>query len=259
MHSNDKIPFEIIVRNASQDVNDKEFKNGLTRGWYLTKIRQALDELAYITNFDDQQPLDTAMPTSLMYKIPSGVWDIKEVYATDFDSTTGQVTTFARIIYKEHLNNQPYGGQGYTANRSDSLDYLNEPFGYWSVTPYYDTITGVQPLIFELNDGYMMLSSACSNYSGLRIIYAGTAGAIDQVPLIPRYFQKAIEDYVKYAYYQAMIPRNPRQGFEALAQEARLNLHDTKTGSWIEAKVRAVKATSKQRADWKEYQQRGNW
>jgi hypothetical protein len=52
MNANDFVSAEKIIAEVSQTVNDKGFRNGFSKGWFLSRIHDALQELAFDTFYE---------------------------------------------------------------------------------------------------------------------------------------------------------------------------------------------------------------
>lgn len=72
------------------------------------------------------------------------------------------------------------------------------------------------------------------------------------LPIIPRFFERAVVDYVKVRFYEAMKSRDPRM-YRPLWVDAKGDLEDLVTGSWNKAKKRIKSMDTAQKESMEEY------
>lgn len=96
-----------------------------------------------------------------------------------------------------------------------------------------------------------MFSQECRAFPFVRIIFNGMGGPEGDVPVIPRFFQRAIVDYVEERYYNAMKGREPRK-YRTLWADAQSRL-DSYTGYWTKAKRRVTSMDSAEKESMEEY------
>ena len=72
------------------------------------------------------------------------------------------------------------------------------------------------------------------------------------LPVIPRFFERAVVDYVKVKFLEAMKIREPRV-YRALWADAKDDLENLTTGSWNKARKRIKAMDSKEKASMEEY------
>jgi hypothetical protein len=73
-----------------------------------------------------------------------------------------------------------------------------------------------------------------------------------ELPVIPRFFERAVVDYVEEKFYNAMKARDVRM-YRPLWQDAFTKLNDIVNGSWNKAKKRIKAMDSKEKASMEEY------
>lgn len=257
MESFDFIEQGLIIRNVSQDVQDPEFKSGLTRGWYQTKLRDCLDELSIKLQFDtkyedyDIKTGGNIDPLVLQMDMPKWLYNMKEIYVWNGDCCSPQSSR--PVYWKRQYNNSP-GGAGYTAGRTqnDSWDPFLREYGFiWNdITCLY---------WFNVQDGMLMLSQSCTGFDHLRIIGTSMFGAYSEIPCIPRYFKQVIEDWMKWKFFMWKAASDPRGGWASQAELHKNNLYDGRNGSWYNACDRVKSMTRKQSSDLNLYFRKGNW
>jgi hypothetical protein len=79
MNANDFVSVEKILAEVTQTVNDKDFKNGFTKGWYISRIHDAIQELAIETYFF-KVTIDFELPRNLQLPMPEDTFNIREIY-----------------------------------------------------------------------------------------------------------------------------------------------------------------------------------
>jgi hypothetical protein len=234
MVSNDFVSANHILAEITSTVDDKAFRNGFPKGWFMSRIQDAMQELAVDTMYFKLQH-DEEIPASLQVKIPENVFNIREIYLYN-GSFCNPIKT--QNVYYKRLFNNNYDGQGYTAMIKDDGSNSGDPFvgdlSRNSITsPYnlYDYYANEQ-------NGILMLSRSSIGYKYIRIIFNGFGTAVGDIPIIPRMFEEAIKDFVYVRYYNAMKSRDPRK-YRPLWIDAKNDLENPQTGSWNKARKRA--------------------
>lgn len=250
MTSNDFVSANHIISEVVKTVNDEKFRKGFSKGWYMSQIQDALQELAFDT-FYQELTLDYEIPSNLRLEIPKNVFNIREIYVYNGDGCCSP-NNHQIVHWKNLFNNK--GKDGYTARVSDSSETgtNSSPF----VSNYYDWETDVhgkkRKYYANIQNGTLMFSSTCGSYSKVRLICNGMGVEVGDIPIIPRFFEQAIKDWVKEKFYESMKARDPRtyRGLWADARDERTNL---RTGSWKEARKRIASMDSWMKEDLNEY------
>lgn len=240
MNANDFVSAEKIIAEVSQTVNDKGFRNGFSKGWFLSRIHDALQELAFDT-FYEKITLDFDIPSNLQIKMPENTFNLREIYV--YSGAVCNPGT-SQVVYNKRLFNNMSTGQGYTSrvkdDGSNSADLFQPDEGFYGPKYYYN-----------IQNGLIMLSRTCSAYPFLRVTFNGMGGVDGSNPVIPRFFQRAIVDFVEERYYNAMKSRNPRT-WRVLWADAQSRL-DSYTGNWAKAKKRVTSMDSATKESMEEY------
>ena len=63
----------------------------------------------------------------------------------------------------------------------------------------------------NIQNGMIMFSSSCANYDKVRLVYNGMGAEIGDEPIIPRFFERFINDWIEEKFYSAMKARDPRK------------------------------------------------
>lgn len=254
MHINDFVTPESLLREVTVRINDPEYKSGLTRGWYMQQLRDALDELSFDTFFETLTK-DFEFPSeNFQMELPTGCFNVKEMYLWDGDCCN--VATSRKVYWKREFNNMP-NGVGYTGSRVRNSSTLNyDPF---MPNDYYPVPLDNNNLFWaNIQNGLIMFSTSCGTYPKVRLVYSGTMGAIDEVPCIPRFFQVYIKDFVSVRFFETMMARDPRT-YATLYDRTKAKFEDPRTGSYYKAQDRAKMMDGWERDALKEYLSHGNW
>lgn len=231
--ANDFLSINILLSDVLRFCNDEDLRSGYTKGFYISSIQSALEALAYDTFFL-QLVIDVPMNCKLQVDMPNNIFNVRELYLWSGSCCSPQ--TSVPVHYKRLFNNMNAGGTSYTAKIKDTgtpLDPINPVF--------YNTY-GIASLRFaNIQNGILMFSSTCSGFDNVRIIANGTAGAIGDAPIIPRFFREAVIDYVCEQYFRVQMAKDPRvyspmqQVYEMRLKGKRGNGTD---GSWCTAENR---------------------
>ena len=204
MDSNDFVSVNHILAEALVNVNDVDLRNGFTKGWFVSRIQDALQEIA-IDTFYQKITDDFDFPKDrLAIPIPENAFNIREMYLYNNDccNPSGSVP----VVWKRLFNNKGGASSGYTAKIKGSGN-VNE-----ARNPFYPTHRGADNYYYaNIQHGMIMFSSSCASYKKVRIVYNGMGVSIGDEPIIPRFFERYINDYVEEKYYSAMKPRDPRK------------------------------------------------
>ena len=245
METKDTVDINNIIFDVVHEGNDVGFVQ-FVEGWYKSKVRDAIDELAFDTFFN-RLTVDINFPTT-NYSIdfPDGAFNIRRIILWNGDCCSP--SSSVNVHWKRTMNNRSKGS-AYTARVQESTGYDD---------PYITTHQFTQSMYFyNIQGGKIMFSPNCSEYGHIRIEYDGTTGKIDEEPFIPLIFKKAIRDWVLLEYFRAMTSRD--KTFRLNAADKERDLYHVSTGSWTKAEIRAAEMHSAQAEDLREYLSRGNY
>lgn len=247
-NSNDFVPIIDILSDVTQMVGDPDFSRGLSKGFYVRQISEAIEALALDTyfqelTFDIEVPQDT-----LNLDLPSNCFNVRELYL--YNGECGKPTTSRPVYFKRHYNNSQ-GGEEYTAKRKESVP--EDPF---------QTSGGESNLYYaNIQNGNILFGSLCRNYTYVRIVYNGMGTEITEVPLIPRPLRKAVIDFTRDRILTIFATRD--KSVMPLLNLARLDLYGDgramNPGSWKKAERYVKRMSTWAKDSYREYQQRGNW
>lgn len=249
MTQNDFVSIDHLLASVTTLVDDEDFKKGIVRGRYVSWIEDAIQELAMDTFFF-KVTLDYPMPQNCRLTLPPNVFNLRELYA--FNGELCNPKKSQNIIWKRQFNNSS-SGEGYTAKIKDDGSNSSDIF-VPNQSRYRQFMGNYQGSKFYYNtdNGILMLSRDCLQFEFLRIIANTFGGKVGDLPIIPRFFERAVEDYVKVRFYEKMKGKDPRQ-YRALWSDAKNDLENIVTGSWNKARKRVKSMDSAQKESMEEY------
>ena len=249
MTANDFVSVDHLLAEITMTVDDADYKKGFSEGWYLSRIQDAMQELSFDT-FWKREQFDYEFPDNCQLIMPKNIFNVREIYLYNGSLCNPMKT---QMVYWKRLFNNNYSGDGYTAqvkddgsNGSDVYQpnqrvYTHNMQGYYGPKYYYN--------IFE---GIMMFSKECKAYSYIRFIANSMGVENGDLPVIPRFFERAVVDYVKVKFLEAMKIREPRV-YRALWADAKDDLENLTTGSWNKARKRIKSMDSAEKESMEEY------
>jgi hypothetical protein len=252
----DLVKPEDVMFNVSMKLNDPKFRKGLSKGWYKQQIRDAFDALDFSSKF---RTMHADFPTTDIVngkiEMPPGVVDLKEVYVFNEDECHN-ITNVARVWSKRRYNNQPTGS-GYTAHQTE----LTQPWDDWFGQTYsYIGSYAIMTMSWgNVQSGFLMVNNNVMGWNKIRFVYAGTHGAYETVPCIPRFMVKYVQDWLTYNAAMGYAIRFPREGYSAIAKQAYSELYDEKEASFYNCKKLVGELTEWQMSDNDTYSERPNW
>ena len=262
----DYLTLENILADATLRTGDEGMRM-LNKGFYMRQAKRALDELNFETFFDLRYE-DLVIPKSLRIPIPSGAWNIKDMFiwngsvmATDNvidnqslpspqDITCCKISSSARVYHKDNFLTNGHN-KGYTAwNKKGQLDYFACGYTFDDSTYYYN-----------VQNGIIMLSDHCTGFPYTRIIYNGTASDIDKTKMIPPFIRQAIVLYVAKEAFAVLKQRDKAYRVDWADTNSELYVPKSRGSNsvWDDAAYRLKRIDSKHRKDLGEYLSRGSY
>lgn len=249
-----------ILADVLKLTNDVDFRIN-TRGWYISQIRQALQELSFDTFFDERNE-ELEIPHDLRIPMPKGAFNLKQMFL--FNGTkcnVGQNTP--NVWYKQ---NYWTGGNGYLAR--DKWNNNGDPFyrnrnGNPQARNEVELGSDSQLYYFGMQNGLIMLSESCRKYEKIMIFYNGIGGEAGDLPVIPVHLRQAVKDYVTLNALDAIIADSTEPAmmnkwtFLRTTVDTRLN--KPYDGTWAKAEQRVKHTDKKVRQDYKEYLAKMNY
>lgn len=250
MNNFDFVSVDHILSEITTTVNDTEFRNGFSKGWYISRIQDALQELSFDTFWLKLQQ-DIALPEILQLQMPDGAFNIREIYLYHGETCSPQKS---QVVYWKRNFNNNYDGTGYTARVKDDGSQgadLYQPNQRILRNANYNGFYGPK-YYYNVVNGLVMFSQNCLEYENVRIIYNSRGEADGDLPIIPRFFERAINDYVEERFYNAMKGREPRK-YRVLWSDAYERLNDLTRGSWNKARKRIKAMDTSEKNSMEEY------
>lgn len=248
MNANDFVSVEKIIAEVTQTVNDKEFKKGFPKGWFVSRIHDALQELA-IDTFYSEVTMHFRLPENCQIKMPKDTFNIREIYMYNGDYCNPHNS---QVVYFKRLFNNKFEGEGYTAKVKDDGSNGGDIFQpNQRFTDGRGRGFGGHKYYYGMQNGLMMFSADCKVYPYVRVIFNTMGGVDGSEPIIPRFFQRAIVDWVEERYYNAMKGRDAR-AYRSLWMDADARLQSY-TGNWRKAVKRVSSMDSAEKESMEEY------
>lgn len=255
MDTTAKVSVNVILNAVLRRVNDENYREyGFSRGYYVSKIQEALEELA-VTTFFDELTIDIKMDKKrLAIPLPENFFNLDNIYLWNGDCCTPDNSV--NVWWKHDYNNKGHGPEHSTRYRDDSNN--SDPF-YPSAFPIQHHHFGGHRGVPTANiyNGLLMFSSDAEGYDWIRLEGNGYAGAIGDEPCIPRFLRRAIVDYSTEQVFADVMTR--RQGFRTRWADAYRSLYDNVNGSWQQAENRIKSMHGWEKKSMDEYSNRGNW
>lgn len=260
---------EQILADVLKFVDDEGFRLN-SRGFYVSQMQQALQELSYDTFFDVQREAFD-VPADLKLELPEGAFNIKQMYL--FNGTVCNIST-AQNVY--HSRNYITDGNGFVKRDRGNLN-RNDPF----YTPRSrtrdkhldDALNGApfnsrqiistggssisELFFYGIQSGLIMFSQSATKFEKVLIVFNGTGGKIGDTPCIPQYLREAVKHFViDVALLIAMAKREDVNRWIRLHGINERKMKGTRReeeGSWYKAEIRVKSMDSKEQEDLKEY------
>jgi hypothetical protein len=253
---------DIILTSVLPKVGDKEMKN-YSKGLYISIIQQAMEELAFDTFFDEKRESFDFPVNDLTLEMPKGCFNIKGIYL--FNGTECNISNSINVYWKRDYFTK---GSGYIAH--DKGYNGNDPFygnldrriaGDSTVVDIHQLPNVNRAFFYNIQNGNIMFSSSCkAAATKVHIHYSGTGCAIDDIPVIPIFLRKAIEDYtIVQVLLMKIAEEQDARKWQSLLQYYETRLRDPRNGSWQEAEYRVKNMHGAERSNLKTYLSRGAW
>jgi hypothetical protein len=252
---------EEILSNVLPQVDDTRM-DFMPKGFYMSAIQKAMEDLALDTFFDERQEVFSFPGESLSLPMPEGAFNIRNIYV--FHGDKCDIGSAQKVWWKRNYFTR---GSGFMAN--DRGNNNNDPF-YASHTVtkkgedkslirYERTPGNIH--FYNIQAGMIMFSSSCRSFPKVMIHYNGTGTPIGDAPIIPVIFRSAIEDHVTEFVLRVRMAKelSQVQKWRSLWQIYSQRKDDPYNGSWAKAETKAKSLHASQREELKEYLSRGGW
>jgi hypothetical protein len=224
-------------------VDDTDFKL-LSPGFYKRKVREGLDELNYTTFFDTRF-IDYDFPTSMQLMMPSGAFNIREVYVYNGDCC--EVGEMQTVFYKKQ-----FVGKGRSGTTAVGYVSPNNPN---NISPLFSNATSDTGVcFFNVDNGRILFSDSCANYEHVRIVFNGTASDLDSSKVIPPFCKVGLASYVTERALFALKSKDPNR-YRLMWVDSKNDLNE----KWRDCCYRVRRMSFKQRKDLAEYLSKMNY
>ena len=272
MDTADKVSVNLLLADILSFVNDESMReHGFNKGYYISGVQKAVEELGYDTFFDVQTTdllLKEENKKNLAVMMPTNCFNIREMYLfkctckdgeTQEDASHGCCSPASSVIvHWKRLYNNAGKGDGYTAKRVDRGRDQRDAF--FNVDGDVSTLS-VPPTNLHygnVQNGMIMLSINARAFTHLRLVYNGSGGNIGDEPVIPRFLRTAVVDYVTERTLRTLAARDPGR-WRLLWSDTFARLTDDRNGSWIKAERRIKMLDTWKRDSTREYTGRMNF
>lgn len=253
---------EEILSDVLMQVDDESFKDS-SRGYYMSLIQQALQELAFDTFFDERTEM-FKVPENLNLDMPKGSFNIRQLYL--YSGLECNIENSQNVYWKRNYYTKGGGflarDKGY--NNNDPF-YESRTFGRKdnpSLRRVKNNGSISEAFYYNVQNGIIMLSASCLRFENIAIVFNGTGVDIGEVPFIPQLFREAVKMWVLDSALKLKMAKAVGADFNKWQTLWVMNdrlLRKPYTGAWEEAQLRAKSIDAKQREDLKEYLGRLNY
>jgi hypothetical protein len=240
-------------------VGDKDTRI-LPKGFYLSAIQHAIEALSIDTYFSEKREAFDFPNDTLTLPMPKGCFNLRNIYL--FNGNECNIQNSQKVYWKRNYFTK---GEGFIAN--DKGNNFNDPFyddldiptnRYPKGERFRQQSSSSNVLYYNVQMGDIMFSSSCRGVANKVMLHFNNVFTnIEDAPIIPVMFRRAIEDYTCEFALRAMLPTNPEKATLWKIYDARLNApYD---GSWAKAENIAKSLHSSQLEELKIYLGRGAW
>ena len=249
---------EVLVYTGEQ-----RYEN-VTKGFIVSQMNKCMRALSYHTFFDERHMFFN-MPSNATIEIPSGVFNIRNIYIYNGDECNVGKNTKNVYWKRDYFTNK--GTVEFAKNTGQNED---DPF----YQTYYNSRlsggrrsdgslgSGVSDNLYFYGEanGNIMLSPNCLAFSKVMIEFNGIWEIDESKETIPLVFQEVLVDWCTESVLRAKVMINPN-AFISLHRDSVMRLGykpETFDGSWYKAKKLVTQMGSKAKEDLKEYLTRLN-
>jgi len=249
MDSNDFVSINSVLSDVLMLVDDEHLRKGMSKGYYISGIEQAIQEIALDTYFMVITKDLTMDKVKFQVPMPKNAFNIREMYLWNGSCCSPSSTV---IVHWKRLYNNHNGGAGYTAKRMDDRSPNKDPFYH----PFYfdkALVDGANLYYANVQNGIIMFSSNCSGFDNVRLVYNGMGvDDIGDEPIIPRMLRQFVIDYSVERAYRTLMAKDSRT-YGGLWKVAENKLNDLRTGSLYIARKRVSSMNTWSRDSANEY------
>lgn len=246
MHTGDLVDIDELMFAITTKVSDREYKNGIEEGWFMSTLKDAVAEL-FMDNFYEVIVREFNLdPKKMAIDLPKNCFNIKSVrpFSGDCCNPTGSVIAhFKRNFNNQRLNRSSPGNRldDQAAGNSDQFQPRSSNFPN-------NIVNGFGTLYYyNIENGLLMLSQSASGFGQVQLTYNGLGGEFGDDPCIPRLFKKAIITWCEVEYWAIRKIQEPSMRVHYNDAIPRLDK------LWDNAMLRASRMDSASRDDYGDY------
>lgn len=245
MNTNTYITFDNAISEIAVLCGDSSFSKGLSRGWYRSRIADAIVEINLDTLYQDMV-VDLAMPSSLRLDLPEGMFNVKRVFVGSFDVQNG---CCSRSGLKPVHWKKGFVNNGDSENIAAKIKDHND-----AIIPSAQAISPSSSGMLFANEqnGLIMFGPTASSYTGVRLVGKGIGVEFGEDVPIPIFFKRYIVDYVCSMFF--LIKMGEKEPGAATLYNTYFNRLESKvTGSRQRAKNRVTRSSGFKSESLKDY------
>lgn len=259
-----------ILADVIKAVGDQEYLFN-SKGWYVSQIQQALQDLSFHTLFDEKI-IEIKIPQDLNIPLPAGTFNPREMFI--FNGDLCNISSKRNLWFKYNYFTK---GNGYLASNSgsnvdpfyaslgsrnqvdyhSSKAYANEPNSY-----QYRRTGNENNYFYNIIEGVIMVSPACLAFQKIAIFANGVGCEIGSAPIVPLFFRTVVKDYVCEVALRNIMVEDPQKGSIWKIYDRNLNKNRTYgefNGSWYEAHRLIARMSGHEKKCLKEYLAKAAW
>ncbi len=246
MQINDFVSVDEILADVLLEVNDEDLRSGFKKGWYISKIQQAIEELAFDSFYQVITRDIDFDKKKLSFEMPKNAFNLREMYLFNGDCCGPNSSV---LVHWKRLFNNRGDGIEHTAKIKESGQSGFDPF--FGNRFHGNRTSHTNAHYFNVYNGLVMLSANAAGFAKVRIVFNGIGGQIGDEPVIPRFFRQAVIDFVVEAFWRFMKSRE--KSARLLWMDVERKLNDPRTGTWRTAKMRITSMDNLKKQSLQEY------
>lgn len=226
-------------------------------GFFISQIRKCLKDLGFDFFFREIHK-EFTLPENLVIKIPSGSFNIRQVYL--FSGTKCEIGVNTKNVFWK----RNFFSLGSGSVSKSKIDNDDDPFygnrhirgisgAIISQEQERQSLVDANLFFFGVENGNMMFSSSCNSFPKVLVKFNQHLIPNTDTPCVPEFFREVVTDWVVVQALKAKSAVDPNRWRILLVDaERRLQIGGF-DGSWYRAETRSKRMDSKTKEDLKEY------
>lgn len=250
-----------ILSDVLKLVDDERYETN-SKGYYVSLIQQALEELSFDTFFDERTANFDFPTDSLCLEMPIGSFNIKHIYL--FSGSECDIINSQKVWWKKNYFTR---GNGYFADNKGNNN--NDPFfpsdghGKRINSIYSKNVreSVENHYYYNIQNGLIMFSSKCRVFPKVHVMFNGTGCDLGEIPIIPLFLREAVKLFVVEYTFAIKSAKPDGKQWISLWQlySQKLNREGIGEGTWYRAIDRVRSMSNSERDDLFEYLNRNAW